>query len=853
MSNTGRGPGSDEWRRITELFERAVALPPDAREAWLAGQADLSNQVRGTVRRMLRADGSDDGLLAAGIAPAAHLALEPEPELTPGTRVGAFDVVGELGRGGMGIVYAARDRHLDRAVALKFIRTRPGDPQEAAERVLAEAKAASALDHPNVASIYQVGQADDGRYFIAMPRYEGESLRARLARGAVPVPEVISIARQVASGLAAAHRAGIVHRDVSPANIFLTRDGTVKLLDFGIAALAGTDDETGMGAGTVPYMSPEQVRGGPTDARTDVWSLGVVVYRMLTGELPFAAETVAGTLAAIHGPAPAPTLRGRSGIPPWLARVVDRALRKSPAERYSSAEAMLQALARPPRNSRLIGAAAAGAVLAVVAAALMLRGGEPQRVSDLPVIPERPTLLLHQFRSSTASQSQAAFVAALLDDAGDRLTMLGRIRVLDWNDAGPPSPGWYQLEVSLSGDSSAPTLTAALLRTGQDAPVRRESRALQAGDARALTRWLGDLALAGSGVILTPREQASLAAGFPSNVEAYQAFLAGNQLLLERTPASVIAAMEQYRRAQRLDSSFVRAVAREAYARSLMLDWGWRVPGESRAEVLEHGMSLSARALLLDSTSADAWLARAYLLAARDPHRLSGAPEAFRRAIALDPYNAEAYHQYAQAEMVLGRFTEATNAYRRALELQPDAGLTLVSMAGLAELRGQRHTSLRLLDSAVAVAPDMAFAWAIRAHVRALAGDAEGALADATTALPLDPDYRVPALSALSVAALASGDTVAADAWLDRMLGAFSVAQAPTPDEAQLAALAALSRGRSELAITILKRARPRGALLWYLFQHPVFAELQRSAEVRRILDEADPRSQAGPSLPQSS
>jgi serine/threonine-protein kinase len=278
-----RGPDAAGWERIGELFEAAVDLPSDRRDAWLESAAGGDRQLVETVRRMLVADSADVGLLGEGIAAAALLVLEPEATLAPGTRVGAFDIIGVLGRGGMGTVYAAKDRHLDRPVALKFLQLRPESGRDEADRLIAEAKAASALDHPNVAAIYQVGESHDGRYFIAMPRFEGETLRSRLDAGALPVAQAAGIAREVAAGLAAAHRAGIIHRDVTTANIFLTRDGSVKLLDFGIAALAGEGSSGASGAGTLPYMSPEQARGEGTDARTDVWSLGVVLYRMLTG------------------------------------------------------------------------------------------------------------------------------------------------------------------------------------------------------------------------------------------------------------------------------------------------------------------------------------------------------------------------------------------------------------------------------------------------------------------------------------------------------------------------------------------------------------------------------------------
>jgi serine/threonine protein kinase/Tol biopolymer transport system component len=259
-----------------------------------------------------------------------------------GSTVSHYQILERLGGGGMGVVYKARDLKLDRLVALKFLASQRGASEEHKRRFLREARTASQLDHPNICTIYEIGEAEDGALFIAMALYEGETLRDRIERGTLPIAEAIDVAGQIAAGLAAAHARGIVHRDVKPANVILTPGGQVKLLDFGIAKLADQSRLTRAGAalGTVAYMSPEQFRGGPGDARADVWSLGVVLYEMVTGRLPFGELSAQETVQAILERSPRPMSALRSGVPERLERIVTRALAKRPEDRYASMEPM---------------------------------------------------------------------------------------------------------------------------------------------------------------------------------------------------------------------------------------------------------------------------------------------------------------------------------------------------------------------------------------------------------------------------------------------------------------------------------------------------------------------------------
>jgi eukaryotic-like serine/threonine-protein kinase len=259
---------------------------------------------------------------------------------------GKFRVLREIGRGGMGVVYEAEDVSLGRTVALKFLPPDRTSDQDARHRFVQEARAASALDHVNICDIHEIGETASGEMFIAMARYRGESLKERIESGPMPASQVIDLALQIAEGLAAAHEHGIVHRDLKPGNVFVTAEGTVKILDFGLAKLAGHDQSTATGStlGTPAYMSPEQVRGGRVDARTDLWSLGVVLYEMTTGHRPFRRDDSPATLHAIVHDPPEPVQDLRPGFPAAIEPLIERALSKDPARRFASAREMGDAL-----------------------------------------------------------------------------------------------------------------------------------------------------------------------------------------------------------------------------------------------------------------------------------------------------------------------------------------------------------------------------------------------------------------------------------------------------------------------------------------------------------------------------
>ena len=266
-----------------------------------------------------------------------------------GQTLSHYKVLEKLGGGGMGVVYKALDTHLDRHVALKLLPPELTRDDDARERFVLEAKAASALDHPNICTIHDIDETPDGQMFIAMGYYDGETLKKRIERGLLPVAEALDIAMQVAQGLTKAHESGIVHRDIKPANVIVTADGLVKIVDFGIAKLLGVTGptQTGTTLGTVSYMSPEQVSGQNADERSDVWSLGAVLYEMLTGERPFQGDNQWAVMNAIRAVDPKAPSSLRPEVSESVEGLVNRALEKVPDKRIPSASDFVAAARIP--------------------------------------------------------------------------------------------------------------------------------------------------------------------------------------------------------------------------------------------------------------------------------------------------------------------------------------------------------------------------------------------------------------------------------------------------------------------------------------------------------------------------
>ncbi len=423
------------WQRIEALLDLLLELPAEVRGEHLAAACGRDVELQAQVEALLAADAEAEG--ARFLKAPAALGEEALHQ------VGPYELVRLIGEGGMGRVYEAWDTRLGRQVALKFLPREVARDAAARERFLREARAASALDHPNILTVHDLGETEGGEIFLVTAFYEGETLHDRLERGPLAIEEARTVALQVARALRHAHGAGVLHRDIKPANIMLPREGEAKVLDFGLAKVAGETAMTRTGAspGTPAYMSPEQVRGEPLDERTDLFSLGATLYEMLAGRRAFSAEGAQAEHAVVHAilsrdPEPIELLRPE--VPPALARTVAKALAKRPADRHANAAELLAELGgragrapiRAPwlrwRGARRV---AAGLLAGAVGTALLalLLSGWPLA----PGPPLRVAILHPDTTSATASPELSLVESEVVEAALATLTALSGLRPLD--------------------------------------------------------------------------------------------------------------------------------------------------------------------------------------------------------------------------------------------------------------------------------------------------------------------------------------------------------------------------------------------------------------------------------------
>ena len=772
---------------------------------------------------------------------------------------GRFTIERELGRGGMATVYLARDLKHDRLVALKVLR-----PELAAslgaDRFLREIQVTAHLTHPNILPLLDSGRADEFLYYVT-PYVEGESLRSRLERERqLPVDEAVRLAAAVAGALDYAHRHQIIHRDIKPENILL-EDGQAVVADFGIArALHAAESakltETGVAVGTVAYMSPEQATGEEFDGRSDIYSLGCVLYEMLAGEPPFTGPTaqvvtarrLAGSVPSLHAV--------RDSVPRQIEQAIGKALAKLPADRFATAAEFADALtpggpAPRPTAFRLSWRRAGGvaaAFLAIFGAVLVSRskthGAREPASNGVAVL---------YFDNLSRDTADAYLADGLTEELISRLGQVARLTVKSRNAvrrfrgrlADDPSAVGRALGVVHLVSGSVRHAGARLRVTVELVNAATGDRMWGQQYDRAEADLLGiqeDIAVTIATAIggrLLPAERSSLTQRPTRDPGAYDHFVKGNYFLGQRTAPAVGRAIDEYRAALQLDPSFTEALARVAYSYALFLDWGWRYPNASPESLLARGFAAADSALRQDSTSSDAWMARAYVLAMSGTRTTAPAIAAFERAIALDPRNAEAYHQYGWVLMGLERDSASAEANLRALELDPARFATMLNLAALRTVQRRYNEGLRWMDSALSGEPGLAYLYAWRALSRLTVGRASEARRDAELAIRLGSlAYGEAALAAVEAH---EGDVVSARRRVNSVLREGVDSLRPHSREALFIGLALVALNERERAIQLFERVRPRDWQLAYRLRYAGLDPIRADPRFQRLVEEARP------------
>ncbi len=584
-----------------------------------------------------------------------------------GKTVSHYKILERLGEGGMGVVYRALDTRLEREVALKFLPADLTSDPEAKERFVHEARAASSLDHQSICTVYEIDEMKDGRMFIAMACYGGETLRARIRRGPLRVPEAVDVAVQVSQGLARAHEKGIVHRDIKPANLMITADGTVKILDFGLAKLAGRSGltTTGKTLGTIAYMSPEQVRGEAVDHRTDVWSLGVTLYEMLTGVSPFGRDYEAAVMYSILNESPQPLSSFRPGLTDELQRITDKAMTKDPNERHQTAVELRDDLVAHAREP---GAAPSSAPPEKPAAAT-------RTAVSVAVLP---------FANLSADPEQEYFCDGMAESITDALAQLKDLRVVartsafsfkgksaDVREVGRRLNVKSIVEGSVQKAGNRLRITVQLVgvtdgyhlwserydRTMEDIFAVQDEISLAIAD-KLRARILG-------------ADEARFRKHYTENPEAYNLYLKGRWFAEKMSEDGLRKAIDYFRQAIAKDSGFALAFAGIADAYSSLGASGFM----TREAVYEQATAEVRKALELDGSLAEAHLALAGIKVWFD-FDWTAAEREFLQALTLDPYSGDVHHQYAHLLAASGRTGEAVTHMKQATELEPVSVLT---------------------------------------------------------------------------------------------------------------------------------------------------------------------------------
>jgi eukaryotic-like serine/threonine-protein kinase len=686
----------ERWGQIEKVFHSALERAPGERAAYLdeacAGDEALRNDLETLLDAHERPESRFEAILdaiKAGVA--AEPLAEDKIGSMAGMTLGRYRLLSPLGAGGMGEVYHALDTRLDREVAVKILPARLADNPESMRRFEREAKAVAALSHPNILSIHDFG-TEQGVSYAVMELLKGETLRSRLAQGALPWRKAVGIGIDITEGLSAAHAKGITHRDLKPENIFLTSDGRTKILDFGLARVkAAVPDESGASAPTAPfvtdpgfvmgtpgYMSPEHVRGAEVEAPGDIFSFGSVLYEMVTGRRPFAGKTPADTMAAILRDDPPELSESGKNIPQDLEQVIVHCLEKNPAERFQSARDLAFALKTisggsgkskaisklPPMRPRVAVLGAAGLLLPLLGLILYMII-DPEKSVSLVVLP-------------FSNGNDTEYISdGITESIINNLSQLPQLRVIARTTAfsykgRPVNPQQVGKELrvhavitgkaTLRGDSLI--VQAELTDVATGAQTWGEKYELKFSAILNVQEEIARAICERLRLRLTGEQQQLITKRHTQNSDAYDLYLQGLYHWNKRTEKDVRDGITYFARATTIDPSYALAYVGSANS------YIWTANALPPKVAMSTAKTMATKAIQLNDALAEAHTSLAAVDLLYD-WNWSEAESEFERAIALNRNYATAHQWYAEYLTAMGRHNEAIAEIKQALDLDP--------------------------------------------------------------------------------------------------------------------------------------------------------------------------------------
>ena len=752
--------------KIFQLFQAAIEVDQDKRAAFLDRECQGDEELRREVEVLLAYDRRAESFIESP-------AFEEAPELIADNEdsntltvdaVGPFKLVKKLGSGGMGAVYLGRDSRLGRNVALKLLDRRLVGDSRSRTRFLREARLASALDHPNICSIHEIGEAS-GHLFIAMQYIEGETLKQVIGGRPLTLDCLLSISLQVSNALAAAHAQGIIHRDIKSSNIIVTPGGQAKVLDFGLAKLLereGDESElTHAGAvmGTPTYMSPEQARGERADHRSDIFSLGVVMYEMATGRTPFKTKSGAETMNAVINQPHAPVAELNKEAPPELCELIDKALAKQAGDRFQSIGEMKNELrrvaqivgiekynssdpqivpyvpfplserrARKRESITRLWQVTALCFLVFIAAAIIyvtffrraasLSAGDKKAIGSIAVLP---------FVNANAEPGAEYLAEGIPESIINNLSQLPNLKVMSRNsvfrfkgqDIDAQEVG-HRLgvqavltgRVTQRGDALA--ISIELVDAGDNSQLWGQQYNRRLSEVFAVQEEMANEIVEKLRLKLTGSERQQLAKRPTENLKAFQHYIEGRAYAQRSTREDLLAAIRYYQKAIEEDGNYALAHAGLADAYAFLGARGYIEPIEGRRKTEEAGR----QAVVLDENLAEAHAALGQSNVWFAPHNFPEGDRELRRAMELSPSLAAAHHYLGVSLVRQGRLDESAEEFQKARELDPLSPIIARAVALPYYLKRDYARALKLLREANELGPALNTTWEIGIYVQ---------------------------------------------------------------------------------------------------------------------------------------